>query len=97
MFAVVLIAKVIVPQLMPLSPKLLSALRLRQLGFLALFLLIGAIATLIMPKLFVEEVVVYPMKQAWGADLLRPTLQNFTHSLCYDFGFDRPCCDVVGG
>jgi hypothetical protein len=78
MFAVVLILKVITPQLMPLSPKLLSALRLRQLGFLALFLLIGAITTFIMPKLFVEEVVVYPMKQAWGADLLRPTLQNFT-------------------
>jgi hypothetical protein len=63
---------------MPLSPKLLTVLQLRHLGFLALFLLIGMVVTLIMPRLFVEEIVVFPMKQLTGADLLRPTLQNFT-------------------
>ena len=79
MFAVVLILKVLAPQLMPLSPKLLTALRLRHLGFLALFLLVGTVATAIMPKLFAAEVFIIPMSAAFqGADLLSSTLQNFT-------------------
>ena len=85
MFAVVLILKVLAPQLMPLSPKLLTILRLRYLGFLALFLLVGAVATMLMPKLFAGEVLIVSMKQAFlGRDLLSSTLQNFTQlrSLC---------------
>jgi hypothetical protein len=78
MFAVVLNLKVLVPQFLPLSPKLLTALQLRNLGCLALFLLVGIVATVIMPKLFVGDVVVIPMKQLNGPDLLSTTLQNFT-------------------
>ena len=79
MFAVVLILKVLVPQLMPLSPKLLTALRLRNLGFLALFLLVGTVATMIMPKLFVgRDRHNADARSDQGPDLLRPTLQNFT-------------------
>jgi hypothetical protein len=79
MFAVVLILKVLAPQLMPLSPKLLTVLRLRHLGFLALFLLVGTVATMLMPKLFAGEVFIISMKEAFrGPDLLSSTLQNFT-------------------
>jgi hypothetical protein len=78
MFAVVLSLKVFAPQLLPVSPKLLAALQLRNLGYLALFLLVAIVATVIMPKLFVGEVVVVPMRQLHGADLLSPTVQNFT-------------------
>jgi hypothetical protein len=78
MFAVVLSLKVFAPQLLPVSPKLLTALQLRNLGYLALFLLVGIVATVIMPKLFVGEVVVVPMRESYGADLLRSTTQNFT-------------------
>jgi hypothetical protein len=79
MFAVVLILRVAADQLMPLSPKLLTALHLRHLGYLALFLLVGTIVTVIMPKLFVEEVLIVPVRgEVHGTDLLRSTLQNFT-------------------
>ena len=79
MFAVVLILKVLAPQLMPLSPKLLTALRLRHLGYLALFLLVGTVATVFMPKLFAGEVFIIPMGGDFhGPDLLSSTLQNFT-------------------
>ena len=78
MFAVVLILKVLAPQLVPLSPKLLVGLQLRHLGFLALFLLVGAVATAIMPKLFAGQVVVVPMKELSAVDLLSSTTQNFT-------------------
>ena len=66
MFAVILIVKVLAPQLIPLSPKILSALRLQHLGFLVLFLLVGTIATVIMPKLFLEEIVIMPMREYLG-------------------------------
>jgi hypothetical protein len=79
MFAVVLSLKVFAPQLLPVSPKLLAALQLRNLGYLALFLLVAIVATVIMPKLFVGEVVIVPMKESVGGpDLLRSTTQNFT-------------------
>ena len=79
MFAVVLILKVVAPQLMPLSAKLMNALRFRNLGFLALFLLVGAIVTMFMPKLFGGEIVIQPMRDVSGApDLLTSTTQNFT-------------------
>ena len=79
MFAVVLILKVVAPQLMPLSAKLMNALRFRNLGFLALFLLVGTIVTMFMPKLFGGEVVIQPMRDVSGApDLLTSTTQNFT-------------------
>src|ERR1700686_1158854 len=79
MFAVILILKVLAPQLMPLSPKLLTALQLRHLGYLALFLLVGTVATVFMPKLFAGEVFIIPMGGDFhGSDLLSSTLQNFT-------------------
>jgi hypothetical protein len=80
LFAVVLILKVVVPQAMPLSPKLLTALRLRNLGYLALFLLVGTVATVIMPRLFAGEVVVVPMRilSETITALLSPTPQNFS-------------------
>jgi hypothetical protein len=79
MFALILIVKVLAPQLIPVTPNLLSAFRLRNLGFLALFLLVGTIVTVIMPKLFLEEIVIMPMRDISGVtDLLRPTPQNFT-------------------
>jgi hypothetical protein len=80
MFAVVLILKVITPQLMPLSPKLLTALRLRYLGYLALFLLVGIVITIIAPRLFLREVMIVPMREAWTRDLLSPILPNVTQS-----------------
>ena len=78
MFAVVLILKVIAPQVIPLSSKLWTALQLRHLGFLALFLLVGIVATLIMPRLFWGEVVVVPMRAISGAEMLAPAQANFT-------------------
>jgi hypothetical protein len=78
MFAVVLISKVLAPQLMPLSPKLLTALQLRHLGYLALFLMVGIVATVIMPKLFMDLVVVVPMREEQATDFLSPTVSNFT-------------------
>jgi hypothetical protein len=82
MFAVVLICKMLIPEIIPLSANLLTALRLRNLGVLALFLLVGVVVTLIMPRLFSAEVVIVPMRisLAGGADLLHPTQQNFTHT-----------------
>lgn len=55
MFAVVLILKVVAPQVMPLSPNLLAALRLRHLGCLALFLVVGIVAAMVMPRLFRDK------------------------------------------
>jgi hypothetical protein len=78
LFAVILILKVVVPQVMPLSPKLLTALQLRNLGYLALFLLVGTVATVIMPRLFAGEVVVVPTREMTGADVLSFTPQNFS-------------------
>jgi len=78
--AVVLVFKVLGPKVLPPSPRLLTALRLQNLGFLALFLLVGILAALIMPRLFSENVIVIPMRQNSAADLLRPTLANFTQS-----------------
>jgi hypothetical protein len=80
MFAVVLILKVVTPQLVPLSPKLLSALQLRHLGFLALFLLVGIVATIIAPRLFLGAVTIVPMRESWITDLLSPVMPNFTQS-----------------
>ena len=80
MFAVVLIIKVVAPEVVTLSPKLLSALRLRHLGYLALFLLVGVLATVIMPRLFSGEIVIVPMREHPGAELLSPIQANFTQS-----------------
>ena len=78
MFAVVLILKVLSPQVMPLSSKLWAALQLHHLGYLALYLLVGAVATMIMPRLFGGEVVIVPMRDIWGAEMLSPVTANFT-------------------
>ena len=78
MFAVVLILKVLSPHVMPLSSKLWSALQLRNLGYLALFLVVGAVATVLMPRLFGGEVVIVPMRDIWGAEILSPVAANFT-------------------
>jgi hypothetical protein len=81
MFAVVLILKVVTPQLMPLSPKLLTALQLRRLGCLALFLLVGTVITIIAPRLLLGEVMIVPMRESWlRGDLLRPVMANITQS-----------------
>jgi hypothetical protein len=80
MFAVLLILKVLAPEVITLSPKLVSALRFKRLGYLALFLLVGIVATVIMPKLFVGEVIVVPMKAGGKMDLLSPIQANFTQS-----------------
>jgi hypothetical protein len=80
MFAVVLVLKIIVPKLMPPSPDLTDTLQLRNLGFLGLFLLVGLIATAMAPRLFLNEVVIMPMRSSWAADLLAPTISNITHS-----------------
>jgi hypothetical protein len=79
-FAVVLILKVLVPQMLPPSPRLVTLLHLRHLGFLALFLLIGVISTVIMPQLFFEDVIIYPMRENSAPDLLRPIQANFSQS-----------------
>jgi hypothetical protein len=81
MFATVLICKVLAPEVIRISPKFVNALQLRNLGILALFLLVGIVVTLIMPRLFSEEAIIVPMRQlAGGVDLLSPTQQNFTQS-----------------
>ena len=80
MFAVVLILKVVAPHAVTLSPKFFNALQLRRLGYLALFLLTGIVATLIMPRLFEGQVVIFPMRISWAADLLSPSQANFTQS-----------------
>ena len=80
MFAVVLILKVVAPDAITLSPKVINALQLRRLGYLALFLLVGIVATLIMPRLFLGQVVIFPMRMSWMADLLSPGQANFTQS-----------------
>lgn len=80
MFAVVLIAKVLGPEVVALSPKLMVALQLRHLGVLAVFLLVGIVATVFMPRLFLGEIVVIPMRLSTSADLLMPTSANFTQS-----------------
>ena len=80
-FAVVLVLKVVAPEVVTLSPKLLSALEFRKLGCLALFLLVGIVVTLIMPLFFEGDVVVLPMRlSAFGAALLSPIQANFTQS-----------------
>ena len=80
MFAIILILKVVSPHAVTLSPKFLSALQLRSQGYLALFLLAGIVATLIMPRLFLGQVIVFPMRVSWIADLLSPSLANFTQT-----------------
>src|ERR1700722_3781829 len=81
MFAVVLILKVVSPHALTLSPKFLSTLQFRSLGYLTVFLLVGIVATLIMPRLFLGQVVVFPMRVSWIADLLSPSLANFTQTV----------------
>lgn len=78
MFAVVLVVKVLAPQVVPLSAKLSNALRFRNLGFLALFLLVGTVTTVIMPRLFMGGVAVFPMRLVWGAEPLTPSPSNIT-------------------
>ena len=78
MFAVVLILKVLAPQVMPLSSKLWTALQLRHLGYLALFLVVGIVATVIMPRLFSGEIVIVPMRELIGAEMLTPATANVT-------------------
>jgi hypothetical protein len=78
MFAVVLVVKVLAPQAVPLSTKLSNALRLGNLGFLALFLLVGTVTTVIMPRLFMGDVAVFPMRLVWGAEPLTPSPSNIT-------------------
>ena len=80
MFAVVLILKVVAPQVMPLSPNLLAALRLRHLGCLALFLVVGIVAAMVMPRLFSGQVVILPMRENAATALLDPIQANFTQS-----------------
>lgn len=80
MFAVVLMLKVLAPEVMAFSPKLLNALRLRNLGCLALFLLVGIIATLIMPRLFQGDIVVVPMHFNGIDGILAPVAANFTQA-----------------
>jgi hypothetical protein len=81
MVAVVLICKVLAPEVVNLSPKLLTALQLRNLGWLGLFLLVGSMTTLIMPRLFAGEVIIVPMRETGGGvDLLHPTPQSFTQT-----------------
>jgi hypothetical protein len=81
MFAVVLVLKVVAPEAVALSPKLLSALQFRKLGCLALFFLFGILATLIMPTMFEGVVVVMPMRNTLGgAALISPIQANFTQS-----------------
>jgi hypothetical protein len=77
-FAVLLVLKVVGPDVMPLSPNLVTALGLRHLGFLGLFLLVGAVATVIMPRLFAGEISVFPIRESWKLDLLHPTIGNLT-------------------
>jgi hypothetical protein len=78
LFAVVLIVKVLGSQVLPLSAKLVTALRLQHLGFLALFLLVSIVTTAIMPRLFLEDVIIIPMRENSAADLLRPIQANFS-------------------
>lgn len=80
MFAVVLILKVLAPHILSFSPQLLNAVRLRNLGYLCLFLLAGIAATAIMPRLFAGEVVIVPMRENRAADLLGPIQANFTQA-----------------
>ena len=80
MFAVVLILKVVAPEAITLSPKLIYALQLRHLGYLALFLLVGLVVTVIMPRLFLGDVVIIPMRVKYATELLVPIQQNFTQS-----------------
>jgi hypothetical protein len=80
MLAVVLILKVITPKLLPASPKLARALQLRNLGCLALFLLLGLLVTAISPRLFRSEIVVLPMRFSSAPDVLAPVISNFTQS-----------------
>jgi hypothetical protein len=80
MFAVVLILKGLAPQIVQLSPKLLAACRFQNLGFLIVFLLVGIVAAMIMPSFFAGEVVIVPMREEFGADVLNPSQANFTQS-----------------
>jgi hypothetical protein len=80
MFSVVLIAKVLAPQMTRLSPRFLTLLQLRYLGFLALFLLIGILAAVIMPRLFIGDIVIIPMRESIGPEILVPIQANFTQS-----------------
>ena len=77
MFAVLLVFKVILPEL-PLSPRLLNALRLSNLGFLLIFVLIGGVVTALAPRLFWGEVIIVPMREVTGAEMLMPTPSNFS-------------------
>jgi hypothetical protein len=79
-FVVVLLVKVLSQQVTVGPARIFSALHLDNLGYLALFLLVGIVATVIMPRLFLGDVVVIPMKEAWKADLVTPIQANFTQS-----------------
>jgi hypothetical protein len=79
MFAVVLVAKVLVPLVWTESPKLSHAFHFDRLGVLVAFLAVGAAATVIMPRLFVG-VVIIPMRLSITSDLLGPTAANFTQT-----------------
>jgi hypothetical protein len=80
MFAVVLILKVLGPHVVSMSAKLTTALRLRHLGFLALYFLVSITVTVIMPRLFAGSVVVLPLANAWETVYLGPIQQHFTQT-----------------
>ncbi len=81
MFVVILILKVLAPEVIAAISEIHDQFcGFRQLGCLVLFLLVGIVATVIMPRLFQGEVIIVPMRANKAADLLSPIQANFTQS-----------------
>lgn len=82
MFSIVLILKGLAGPIVSLSPELFTAARLRNLGFLLLFLAAGIVTTILMPRLFSGYAVIIPMRptQNLATEVLQPGQGNFTQA-----------------
>jgi hypothetical protein len=82
MFSIVLILKGLAGPIVSLSPELFSAARLRNLGFLLLFLAVGIATTILMPRLFFGAAIIVPMRpgQNLATEILQPGQANFTQT-----------------
>jgi len=83
MFALLIVMKYLVPEILTFSPRLIELMRAQNLGFLLAFLVIGVLTTIFAPSLFSGAISVVPLKVIRFAftEPLIPSPANMTQSI----------------
>jgi hypothetical protein len=83
MFALLIVVKILVPAVLTFSPRLIELVRLENLGFLLLFLIVSLTVTIFMPRLLSGAIDIIPLKVVKFAatETLEPSLGNLTQSI----------------